>query len=514
MHARCPAPFPAPARAKTSRPPCRAAAAVVRETRAPWNATHAGSKPIWVEHRDDPRAPRAPARALPARASPRRAASVARVSVNPNLGALFCPPPVSIAGSLTSLTSLTSTSIPALSLPQNRLAEDGAENGEMTITDWTEVHETFDSMNLHENLLRGIYAYGFEKPSAIQQRGIVPFTKGLDVIQQAQSGTGKTATFCAGVLQQLDYEKEECQALVLAPTRELAQQIEKVMRALGDYLNVKCHACVGGTSVREDQRILQSGVHVVVGTPGRVYDMLRRRALKPDYIKIFSLDEADEMLSRGFKDQIYDIFQLLPSKLQVGVFSATMPPEALEITRKFMTKPVRILVKRDELTLEGIKQFYVNVDKEEWKLDTLCDLYETLAITQSVIFANTRRKVDWLTDKMRARDFTVSATHGDMDQNTRDIIMREFRSGSSRVLITTDLLARGIDVQQVSLVINFDLPTQPENYLHRIGRSGRFGRKGVAINFVTKDDERLLQDVQRFYQTVIEELPSNVADLI
>jgi translation initiation factor 4A len=251
-----------------------------------------------------------------------------------------------------------------------------------------------------------------------------------------------------------------------------------------------------------------------VGTPGRVYDMLRRRALKPDYIKIFSLDEADEMLSRGFKDQIYDIFQLLPSKLQVGVFSATMPPEALEITRKFMTKPVRILVKRDELTLEGIKQFYVNVDKEEWKLDTLCDLYETLAITQSVIFANTRRKVDWLTDKMRARDFTVSATHGDMDQNTRDIIMREFRSGSSRVLITTDLLARGIDVQQVSLVINFDLPTQPENYLHRIGRSGRFGRKGVAINFVTKDDERLLQDVQRFYQTVIEELPSNVADLI
>ena len=279
----------------------------------------------------------------------------------------------------------------------------------MTITDWTEVHETFDSMNLHENLLRGIYAYGFEKPSAIQQRGIVPFTKGLDVIQQAQSGTGKTATFCAGVLQQLDYEKEECQALVLAPTRELAQQIEKVMRALGDYLNVKCHACVGGTSVREDQRILQSGVHVVVGTPGRVYDMLRRRALKPDYIKIFSLDEADEMLSRGFKDQIYDIFQLLPSKLQVGVFSATMPPEALEITRKFMTKPVRILVKRDELTLEGIKQFYVNVDKEEWKLDTLCDLYETLTITQAVIFCNTRRKVEWLTEKMHSRDFTVSA---------------------------------------------------------------------------------------------------------
>lgn len=312
---------------------------------------------------------------------------------------------------------------------------------------YDEVYETFDSMGLQENLLRGIYAYGFEKPSAIQQRGIVPFCKGLDVIQQAQSGTGKTATFCSGILQQLKYELVECQALVLAPTRELAQQIEKVMRALGDYLQVRVHACVGGTSVREDQRILTSGVHVVVGTPGRVYDTLRRRSLRPDYIKIFVLDEADEMLSRGFKDQIYDIFQLLPPNIQVGLFSATMPPEALEITRKFMNKPVRILVKRDELTLEGIKQFYVNVEREEWKLDTLCDLYETLAITQSVIFVNTRRKVDWLTDQMRARDHTVSATHGDMDQNTRDIIMREFRSGSSRVLITTDLLARGIDVQ-------------------------------------------------------------------
>ncbi|EAZ02256.1 hypothetical protein OsI_24355 [Oryza sativa Indica Group] len=393
-------------------------------------------------------------------------------------------------------------------------------------TSYDEVHESFDDMGLQENLLRGIYAYGFEKPSAIQQRGIVPFCKGLDVIQQAQSGTGKTATFCSGILQQLDYAVVECQALVLAPTRELAQQIEKVMRALGDYLGVKVHACVGGTSVREDQRILASGVHVVVGTPGRVFDMLRRQSLRPDYIKMFVLDEADEMLSRGFKDQLdflgacfIDVIQSLlrfmissSSSRQdpVGVFSATMPPEALEITRKFMNKPVRILVKRDELTLE----FYVNVEKEEWKLDTLCDLYETLAITQSVIFVNTRRKVDWLTDKMRGRDHTVSATHGDMDQNTRDIIMREFRSGSSRVLITTDLLARGIDVQQVSLVINYDLPTQPENYLHRIGRSGRFGRKGVAINFVTRDDERMLFDIQRFYNVVIEELPANVADLL
>eukprot|EP00210_Caulerpa_lentillifera_P004956 g4730.t1 len=391
---------------------------------------------------------------------------------------------------------------------------DASEGETPFYTDWDESYQSFDEMDLNEGLLRGIYAYGFEKPSAIQQKGIVPFTRGYDVIQQAQSGTGKTATFCAGILNNLDFNVNHCQALVLAPTRELAQQIEKVMRALGDYLQVKCHACVGGTSVAEDMRILSAGVLVVVGTPGRVFDMLRRRALVADHIKIFCLDEADEMLSRGFKDQIYDIFQLLPPKLQVGVFSATLPPEALEITRKFMNKPVRILVKRDELTLEGIKQFYVNVEKEEWKLDTLCDLYDTLSITQSVIFANTRRKVDWLTDQMRNRDHTVSATHGDMDQNTRDVIMREFRSGSSRVLITTDLLARGIDVQQVSLVINYDLPTQPENYLHRIGRSGRFGRKGVAINFVCREDEGMLKDVQKFYNTVVEELPRNIADLI
>ncbi|KAE8682626.1 Eukaryotic initiation factor 4A-2 [Hibiscus syriacus] len=372
--------------------------------------------------------------------------------------------------------------------------------GQDFFTSYDEVYDTFDSMGLQENLLRGIYAYGFEKPLAIQQRGIVPFCKELDVIQQAQSGTGKTATLYSGILQQLDYSLVQCHALVLAPTRELAQQIEKVMRPLGDYLGVKVHACVGGTSAREDQRILSSGFHVVVGTPGRVFDMLRRQSIRPDHIKMFVLDEADEMLSRGFNDQIYDIFQLLPPKIQP--------------LRILVNKPVRILVKRDELTLEGIKQFYVNVEKEEWKLETLCDLYETIAITQSVIFVNTRRKVDWLTDKMRSRNYTVSATNGDMDQNTRDIIMREFRSGSSRVLITTDLLARGIDVQQVSLVINYDLPTQPENYLHRIGRSGRFGRKSVAINFVTMDDERMLFDIQKFYNVVIEELPSNVADLI
>jgi len=302
--------------------------------------------------------------------------------------------------------------------------------------------------------------------------------------------------------------------LVLAPTRELAQQIQKVVIALGDYMNAQCHACIGGTNVRDDIRRLEQGSHVVVGTPGRVRDMINRRALRTDNIKLFVLDEADEMLSRGFKDQIYDVFRYMPSKVQVGLFSATMPPDVLEITQHFMSSPVRILVKKDELTLEGIKQFYVAVDMEEWKLETLCDLYETLTITQAIIYVNARRKVDWLHSKMTERDFTVSAMHGDMEQRERDIIMREFRSGSSRVLITTDLLARGIDVQQVSLVINYDLPSERENYIHRIGRSGRFGRKGVAINFVTSEDVRILRDIEQYYQTQIDEMPVNVADLI
>jgi len=207
-------------------------------------------------------------------------------------------------------------------------------------------------------------------------------------------------------------------------------------------------------------------------------------------------------------------FRKLPENVQVGLFSATMPDEVLEMTTKFMNDPKRILVKRDELTLEGIKQFYIAVDKEEWKLDTLCDLYETLTITQAIIYCNARRKVDWLTESLHSRDFTVSALHGDMEQKERELIMREFRSGSSRVLITTDLLARGIDVQQVSLVINYDLPKDRENYIHRIGRSGRFGRKGVAINFIAGDDVRQMRDIEQFYNTQIEEMPMNVADLI
>ncbi len=395
----------------------------------------------------------------------------------------------------------------------------------------------------------------------------MPVIAGRDTIAQAQSGTGKTGTFAISILQRLDVEDHSCQALILAPARELAQQIQKVrvaaatrprpcrsppltsspsplllqvVAAIGDYMKVKVHACVGGTVAREDVAILKEGVHVVVGTPGRVYDMIQRGALKLNKLKLFVMDEADQMLDRGFKDQIYEIFNSgLPGETQVALFSATMPAEALELTEKFMRTPIRILVKKEELTLDGIKQFYVSVsarpapppassrarpdsflvpplqvEREDWKLETLADLYETLTITQAIIYCNTRRKVDWLTENMKKKDFTVSATHGDMEMRERELIMKEFRSGATRVLITTDLLARGIDVQQVSLVINFDIPTNRENYIHRIGRSGRFGRKGVAINFVSTGDVPLVKDIEQFYKTTIEEMPMNIADLI
>jgi ATP-dependent RNA helicase len=398
---------------------------------------------------------------------------------------------------------------------RERTDRDNEEGMDITMSeDSVKVHTSFDDMRLKEDLLKGIYAYGFEKPSAIQQRAIIPIIQGRDVIAQSQSGTGKTAVFSISILQNLDTTSNEIQALTISPTRELAEQTQKVLLALGDFMNVQCHACIGGKSIGEDIRRLDFGVQVVSGTPGRIFDMIQRKHLRTRNIKMLVIDEADEMLNRGFKEQIYDIYRYLPPSTQVVIVSATLPQEVIDMTSKFMNEPVRILVKRDELTLEGIKQFFVAVEREEWKFDTLCDLYDTLTITQAVIFCNTKKKVDWLATKMRENNFTVSAMHGEMPQKEREAIMEEFRSGGSRVLIATDVWGRGLDVQQVSLVINYDLPNNRELYIHRIGRSGRFGRKGVSINFVKEDDIRILRDIEQYYSTQIDEMPMNVADLI
>lgn len=372
------------------------------------------------------------------------------------------------------------------------------------------VHSTFEGMKLKPELLRGIYSYGFESPSAIQSRAIMQIISGKDTIAQAQSGTGKTATFSIGMLEVIDTKTKDCQALIISPTRELATQINSVVQSLGNYMNIHTHTCVGGSSVGEDVKKLQQQQQVVSGTPGRVVDVMKRRNLVTRHIKMLILDEADELLTKGFKEQIYEIYKFLPPQVQVVVVSATLTREVLEMVSKFTTDPVKILVKRDEVSLEGIKQYHVQCDREDWKFDTLCDLYDSLTVTQAVIFCNTRTKVTWLGEQMRKQNFGVATMHGDMKQDERDLIMHDFRLGRSRVLISTDVWARGIDVQQVSLVINYDLPRDKENYIHRIGRSGRFGRKGCAINLITKDDVEGLRDLEKYYLIRISEMPANL----
>jgi len=372
-------------------------------------------------------------------------------------------------------------------------------------------------MNLPPPLLRGIYSYGFEQPSIIQQKGIIPTISGRDILAMAQSGTGKTATFAIGTLAQIDLSSKKVQAMMLAPTRELAIQIQDVVNALGDYMGARAYACVGGTSVKGDAAVIQNGAaHIISGTPGRVHDLIQRGILDTSSIKTLIMDEADEMLSMGFKDQIYDIFQTLPSNIQVGLFSATMPSDVLEITKKFMNNPIKIMVEQEAITLAGIRQFYITCEQESWKFDILCDLYDTLTIAQTVIFVNTKKKVIWLADQLRQQDFTVACIHGDLTQEERLDILAKFKKGDARILIATDIIGRGIDVHGVSLVINYDLPSPKnmEKYIHRIGRSGRFGRKGVAVNLVVPSDFPTMAALEKHFSTSVVEMPQNIGDYL
>jgi len=390
----------------------------------------------------------------------------------------------------------------------------------MTENNETIVFESFDDMSLKEEILRGIYAYGFEKPSVIQQQAIVPLASGRDLIAQAQSGTGKTGTFSIGLLQRIDPVQNATQAIILAHTRELARQILSVISSIAEYTDIRFELMIGGVGRGRNLGRFRSGKsekqvpHVVVGTPGRICDNLVNRRMNSNEIKLIVLDEADEILSRGFQEQVDEIFQQMPKDVQIGLFSATIPADMLELTEKLMRDPIHILVKRDQLTLEGIRQFYVNVEREDYKFDTLCDLYNNISITQAIIFCNKKNKVEWLARCMREQNFTVEAMSSYLSQDERNAVMNDFRDGRVRVLITTDILARGIDVQQVSLVINYDLPLDRETYIHRVGRSGRFGRKGTAINFCTFDDENKIKDLEEFYSTQIGDLPMNIADIV
>ena len=375
-------------------------------------------------------------------------------------------------------------------------------------------YSSFDLMDLPQELLRGIFAYGFEKPSEIQKRGIVPIAKGRDLIAQAQSGTGKTGTFTIGSLARVDTSVKQVQVLCLMPTRELAQQVELVASAIGGSMGIKTYAAMGKTPVREDIRALDRGVQFLVGTPGRIYDLMNRKAFNTSNIKVIIIDEADQMLEDRFREQLQCILNLgFPTTARCALFSATMNADVIEFAEKLLDNPVRILISPEEVNLKGIRQYRVDLDREDWKFEVLLDLYKNLNITQALIYCNKRQKAEWLAEKMTAAGFPITCIHGDMEVRERMDRMTSFRKGDTRVLISTDLLARGIDVQQVSLVINYELPVQMDNYIHRIGRSGRYGRKGNAINLLCNEDMRSMKEIEEYYKITVDMLPKDLSSI-
>jgi superfamily II DNA/RNA helicase len=419
---------------------------------------------------------------------------------------------------------------------------------ELTDDERVEIKEAvsgFEEMGISDNIIRGIFSYGFEKPSIIQARAVRPVLSGNDVIAQAQSGMGKTGAFAIGTLGRIDENQNSIQALVVVHTRELAIQIDTVFRQIAKYTGIRFNLCIKGVPTQEnvDKLLGTRGgkPHVVIGTPGRILDMLHRRdretgnyVINQNTLRMLVIDEADEMLGTsgesyrssrrggddeeggtgGFLDQIFKIFRCMPSDIQVCLFSATMGKEFFDITKDFMRNPLEVLVKTEELTLDGIKQYSINVEQQKYKFDTLCELYGLLTINQSIIYCNSLKSVEYLTKMLRENNFMVSYIHGQMQPQDRELTMADFRSGKSRVLVSTDLLSRGIDIQQVSVVINYDIPVKVESYLHRIGRSGRYGRKGVAINFMTSQDERRVRDIERYYSTIIDPLPADINNLL
>lgn len=370
---------------------------------------------------------------------------------------------------------------------------------------------TWEELKINQSILRGIYAHGFEAPSPIQKKAIIPMIEGKDIIGQAQSGTGKTGCFTISALELIDTNQDNVQAIILSPTRELSYQIKDVLDKIGIYLkNLKTQLLIGGTSTDNDiKNLKEKNPQIVVGCPGRIHDIMRRKYILHSAIKLIILDEADEMLSAGFKEQVYNIFQYLPNNVQITLFSATMPQSLYSLTDKFMRNPIKIIVKQEQLTLEGIKQYYIKLDDDSQKYDSLKDLFSIYSVSQCIIYCNSIRRVADLYDAMIQDGFPVCQLHSNLDKAERLKNYDDFKTGVQRVLISSNITARGIDIQQVSTVINFDIPKDIHIYLHRIGRSGRWGRKGVAINFVTRRDYKLLKETESYYNTQIDELPEN-----
>jgi translation initiation factor 4A len=386
---------------------------------------------------------------------------------------------------------------------------DKISNKEEEILDSSYEINSWDDLESDPNILRGIYSSGFERPSPIQKRAIKPIILGKDIIAQAQSGTGKTAAFGIGALSIINVLDNFTQVLILSPTKELAKQTSSVIKQLGSMMNgLKVQTMYGGSPYEELNNFSDKNTpHIVCGCPGRVYDLMRREKIVSKKIKLVILDEADEMLSSGFKEQVYNIFQHFNNDIQVALFSATLPNNIFPIINKIMRNPVKICVKAEQLTLEGISQFYVAVEDDRQKYETLKHIYKYVSVSQCIIYCNSIKRVADLYDAMKEDDFPVCCIHSNMDKVERENSFKEFKNGKSRVLISSNVTARGIDIQQVSIVINFDVPKDIHTYLHRIGRSGRWGRKGVGINFITRRDIGKIKEIEGYYACEIKEMP-------
>lgn len=371
---------------------------------------------------------------------------------------------------------------------------------------------SFENLNLKKELLEGIYLHGFKKPSDIQIKGISSLNTGKDCILQSQSGTGKTATYLLGVMNRLETNKK-IQGIILSPTRELSEQVYKVAEILSKKSKIKLCKCIGGTHIGKNIYNLKKS-NLLIGTIGRIHHLIEEKKISLTDLKFLVLDEADDILVDGLVKKIHDIFiKVKETNSQICLISATLSSNIFKVSKNMMNNPIKVLLKKNEIVVELISQFYLDVELEEYKFEVLLDLYNIVSTSQAIIFCNTIRKVNWLTEKLEEENFPITSIHGKMTQEERNEIVQEFRNGKTRILLTTDLLARGIDIPQVNLVINYDIPPNKETYIHRIGRCGRFGKKGVSITMVKMEDPndvKSLNKLKNYYNINIKELPEDI----